>query len=371
MMNNRLIIAAAGSGKTTYLVKQALAVKGAMVLITTFTEANGKEINKKFIELNGVVPSNVNVQTWFSFLLQHGVKPYQSVITDRKINGILLVNQRSGLKYMNKKFPVYYSERETDRYYFDKGYRIYTDKISKFSFRCNEQTNGDVIKRICKIYQYIFIDEIQDLAGYDLELINLLMQFAENVLMVGDPRQVTYHTHDEQMNSAYKWCAIEKYIKDKCKKIPYTIDKTTLNCTFRNNKMICDFANSIYPEFETCESKQEKTSEHDGVFLIKPSDVDTYLKRYSPVQLRDKITVNVNNNYKVKNFGDSKGLTLKRVLIYPTSPMTKWLENHSKELKDQSKSKFYVAVTRAVYSTAIVYNYTDNTNIDGVIKFSF
>lgn len=58
-MVNRLIIAAAGSGKTTYLVKQAMQ-QSDRVLITTYTIANEREIRKKFIELNGCVPHNIS-----------------------------------------------------------------------------------------------------------------------------------------------------------------------------------------------------------------------------------------------------------------------------------------------------------------------
>ena len=53
-MSNKLIIAAAGSGKTTHLVNEALKVKDGKVLITTYTEANEKEIIKKFYKLNGL-----------------------------------------------------------------------------------------------------------------------------------------------------------------------------------------------------------------------------------------------------------------------------------------------------------------------------
>ena len=47
MKNNRLIVAAAGSGKTTFLVEEALKIKDKNVLMTTFTEANEAEIKKK------------------------------------------------------------------------------------------------------------------------------------------------------------------------------------------------------------------------------------------------------------------------------------------------------------------------------------
>lgn len=44
-MVNRLIIAAAGAGKTTYLVNQAIQ-QSVNVLITTYTIANEMEIRK-------------------------------------------------------------------------------------------------------------------------------------------------------------------------------------------------------------------------------------------------------------------------------------------------------------------------------------
>lgn len=83
MKSNKLIIAAAGSGKTTFLVTKALTQKNEKVLITTYTQANELEIRKKFIELNGCIPSNVVVQTWFSTLLQHGVRPFQEGFTKK------------------------------------------------------------------------------------------------------------------------------------------------------------------------------------------------------------------------------------------------------------------------------------------------
>jgi DNA helicase II / ATP-dependent DNA helicase PcrA len=96
--NNKLIIAAAGSGKTTLLVDEALKQKQGRVLITTYTQANEAEIRKKFIEKNRCIPENVVIQTWFSFLLKHGARPFQGTLFEKKINGLILVNSQSGLK---------------------------------------------------------------------------------------------------------------------------------------------------------------------------------------------------------------------------------------------------------------------------------
>lgn len=159
-MSSRLIIAAAGSGKTTYLVNRALEIKDQRVLITTFTEANEREIYKKFIEINGSLPNNVTVQTWFSFLIEQGVKPYQSFIFEGEVTGLQLVNQRSGLRYVSRRGPVYWSEKDVPQYYFNSIMQIYSDKLSKFVFRANEYSKGLVIDRLSRIYPYIFIDEV-------------------------------------------------------------------------------------------------------------------------------------------------------------------------------------------------------------------
>lgn len=132
-MVNRLIIAAAGSGKTTYLVRQAMQQSDS-VLITTYTIANELEIRKKFVELNGCVPHNVTIQTWYSFLLQHGVRPFQGVILDDKINGMILVNEKSGKKYDGKYGPVYYAETDYRKFYFTDGMKMYSDKIVKLIY---------------------------------------------------------------------------------------------------------------------------------------------------------------------------------------------------------------------------------------------
>lgn len=366
-MSNKLIVAAAGSGKTTHLVNEALKIVDEKVLITTFTEANENEIRKKFYELKGYIPNNITIQTWFSFLIQHGVKPYQSVIYDCNVMGLLLVNQKSGLRGKNRyKQPVYFGESDPDKYYFSPSHLIYSDKLAKFVVRANKSTDGLVIKRIGKIYSHIFIDEVQDMAGYDLEIIKLLFGLDTSILLVGDPRQVTYHTHNEPKYSRYADGNIVGFIKKECAGRSVEIDDTTLNKTYRNNKEICYFANSIYPHFKPCECEGQELTNHDGVFFVSSADVDGYLEKYNPVQLRNSRGTSVNQNYPVMTFGESKGLTFDRVLIYPTTPMVQWLFDRKKELKNQSRSKFYVAVTRAKYSVAIVFDNKKKQTAEGI-----
>lgn len=363
-MESKLIIASAGSGKTTYIVREALKIKKERVLITTFTDANENEIRKKFIQLNSFIPPNVTIQTWFSFLLQHGVKPYQSKIYDENVNGLLLVNAQSGTFEKNGNV-IFYPESDAKRYYFSNDMKIYSDKISKFVFRVNELSSGDLFNRLSRIFPYIFIDEVQDMAGYDLDLIKLMMS-SSNVIMVGDPRQVTYITHREQRNKKYLNGNIEGYIQDKCSECNVDIDKDMLNINYRCVESICKLANKLYPSYSECKCQQMSLSDHTGVFWVKKEDVAGYLQKYKPVQLRNAKSVQVDNAFPVRNFGEVKGLSFDRALIYPTKPMLDWLEDPSSGLQDSSRAKFYVALTRARYSVGIVYDAKRKKAIEGI-----
>lgn len=368
-MKNNLLIAAAGAGKTTHFVQESLKLTES-VLITTFTEENKEEIRKKFFELNnGVIPHNVTIRTWFSFLIEHGAKPYQGKLTNKNINGLLLMNKKSGFRYKNGKFPVYYKETEVEKHYFSNDFQIYSDKLSKFVVRCNDKNNGYVIERIARLFKHIFIDEVQDMAGYDLEIIKLLFQSDSIIKIAGDPRQVTYQTHFPDKYKKYSDGKIQEFILNECKSIDVNIDTDTLKDSWRNNQIICDFANKIFPEYPSCDSLHNEITGHDGVFLVKEKDIERYLVEYSPTQLRYSRTKKVHSNYEVKNFGESKGTTRDRVLIYPTQKISNWLLDDKSLDKFDIKCKFYVAVTRARYSVAIVCKNNIKTDILPIYEY--
>lgn len=212
------------------------------------------------------------------------------------------------------------------------------------------------------IYTDIFIDEVQDLAGYDLDFLKLLFKTKINVLLVGDPRQVTYLTHRELKYKKYEDGRIKEFIENECNKVfcKDRIDETSLKYSHRNNMEICKYSSKLYPEYassEPCECKECRnidSDEHQGIFLIKSSDVLKYLEKYKPMQLRYDKDVQVNESYPVKNFGAAKGLTFDRVLIYPTKEFIKWIKNPKHKLSPISRSKFYVAITRAKLSVGIL-----------------
>lgn len=369
-VSSKLIIAAAGSGKTTSIVREALTKpQTEKVLITTYTEANAESIKQKIIEVNRFIPPNIIVKTWFSFLLQHGVKPYQGDgsfptkdMWKTQISGCVMPDGNSSIRRFGQRI-ISLSEARPEFYF--SGSKIYTDKLAKFAIRCN--VNNQVIDRIHAIFKHIFIDEIQDFAGYDLDFLELLIKSPINLVMVGDPRQATYSTSNVRVNSAYSGGKIENFVRAKRLSDHVIINTTSLNINYRCDAAICNFSNLLFPApWPQTRSANKYTGEHVGIFLIKKSEVNTYLSKFVAVQLRWNKTENVNFGAATYNLGDAKGLEFDRVLIYPTGPFKQWLNNHATELKAVARARFYVGLTRAKYSVGIVCD----DNIEGIPHWS-
>lgn len=372
-MTNNLIIAAAWSGKTKTLVDKALAIKDKNILITTYTEANELEIKEKIIKANKwFIPRNITVQTWFTFLLENGVRPYQWTISndlwDRKIWFALA----SGFSHIRewktgKKYIV--GERDFQNYYFQwtKNLKIYSDKISEFTYKNNEKLSGIIITRIEKIYDNIFIDEVQDLAWYDLELLKLLFDSSIDLLLVWDPRQGIYSTHSPRKNKNFKIAQIINFFEDEYIKTKLITDDSSLLVNYRSNSKICNYSNKLFLDHKSTTSGMVESTKSNGLFLVRPSDLDEYLKEFPElVQLRWDSRQKINHQYKYMTYWSSKWLWFKRVLIYPTWPIKNWIKDNSIELPSVSRSKFYVALTRAKYSAAIVYDYKEWEVFEGI-----
>ena len=299
--------------------------------------------------------------------MKHGIKPYQRSTFSKKIKGLLFVNTISA-KFVSE-------EKEFEKYYFDKNINVYSDKLAKLAVRCNENASGRVIDRISRIFPSIFIDEVQDLNGWDLEIIKLLSQSNANIILVGDPRQVTYTTHPDSKYSQYKEGRIEQFITKECKQSDWTIDKTTLNLSHRNNVQICNFSSLLYPslpQIQPCNCVQCRSNqpEHLGIYIVNPAHVDSYISKYKPIVMR--YSKSTGSEW---NFGRAKGLGFDRILIYPTKDFVNFLKtgNLTKTVKGEIKkafdiAKFYVAITRARHSVGIVCEHSENDNFIELVQ---
>lgn len=338
-LKNKLIVAAAGSGKTTHIVKEALNNAPKKTLIITYTNNNREEIEKKIKELHGFIPNHIIVKSWYTFLLSDLIRPYQNYVYEDRIEGVYFPNG-----------PIYRFATKTNikSYFLNKNNEVNKDRLSELAELIAHKCKYKNITRISELYDFIYIDEVQDMAGYDLEIFNFLMHSSIKVLFVGDIRQATYATNNTNKNKKYKGINI----------IHYFIEKTdicdidqSLNISYRCNEFICNFSDSLFDGMVSTFSGNEERTGHDGVFIVHPNDVEEYLQKYNPQCLRYDARTALPNAI---NFGDSKGLTFDRVLIKPTTKMEKYLKTGELDLNETTLAKFYVALTRAKYSVGII-----------------
>lgn len=338
--NNLAVIAAAGSRKTQHIIDCVVADPSKRVLVTTYTNENLHQIVNRLSAGTGVLPGHVTVMGWFTFLLNECARPYQSFVLGETgmMGGLNFVGQRS--RYIPKSRP--------QQYYLDRGRAAYRDGVSAFSFEANRLSNGMVIDRLSRMYDHIYIDEIQDMAGYDLELLDLLMKSPIAVTVVGDPRQATFVTNNAAKNRQFKGSGIVEWL-GKRTKLCHIENRVE---SYRCNQDICNFADDLYPELARTISKNTEITGHDGIFEIKKSKVHEYVEQYAPVVLRwDKRADTCGLD--AMNMGTSKGSTFDRVLIFPTKPMISFY--HTRDFNQAGdRAKLYVAVTRAKYSATFV-----------------
>ncbi|MCS3891106.1 DNA helicase-2/ATP-dependent DNA helicase PcrA [Bradyrhizobium japonicum USDA 38] len=340
---NNAVVSAAGGGKTTKIVAEALGESIKRCALITYTQNNVAEIKGKIYQINRCIPAHVEVWSWYSFLLRELARPYQSSLIGSRIQGIQWTQGRS---------DRYAKQAEIKRFYFgDRGF-IYSDKIAQFVLACNEASGGAVIRRLEERFDTIYVDEFQDLAGYDLDLIELILRSRAQVNLVGDHRQATFRTNNSARNSAYSGIKVIKKVREweKLKLCNVTYQAETHRC----NQGIADIADGFFPWEPKTKSRNGELTGHDGVFAVHSSDVEAYVERFRPQVLRLDVKTDC-HGYESMNFGESKGLTFERVLIFPHKLAQTWLATGDIKYVEKSASKMYVGVSRARHSVAFVY----------------
>lgn len=277
---------------------------------------------------------------WFSFLITHCAKPYQRTLTGEP----LLIK---GLNFKGRRKR--YISNSDIRYFLDGDNCMYRDGVSDFVVKLNEKAQRAVVGRLERVFKHIFVDEVQDFVGYDLDLLDLLLSSRVKLTLVGDPRQQILETNMGSKNKRYRGVGLIDWFNERsdiCRL------ETNNNC-YRCNQAICDFADAIFPDLPSTTSVDVEPTDHDGIFHVKNDEVERYIEKYKPVTvLRHNKNVDT-KGLPAKNIGLAKGHTFDRVLIFPTQPMLKYLTDKD-ETQLKAPERLYVAVTRARFSVAFV-----------------
>ena len=342
-MKNTIKISAAGSGKTYDICHDALNVVDVAdrkALIVTYTNRGKNAVEAEIRKQNkGVLHPQIVIKTWYRFLLSDTIKPYQRYITGGTFNVL------KGIDYSQSYGAVNYQKKGTRARYLTRIGDVLSNQVSELACFLDEKSNGKIIGRLSEIYSDIFFDEVQDLAGYDIELLKLLLDSDISVTCCGDNKQATFSTHNAKKNKNQTGRNIWQFFEGLDN---VEIEKNLASRRFNHD--ICCFANELFPIGDSITTIMDEKTEHDGVFLIREDDVDVYFQWYHPQVLRYDLKTKI-EKYHAVNFGACKGETFDRVLIFPNGPLVNYIMNN-KTLG--SPEKYYVAVTRPRYSIAVV-----------------
>lgn len=324
MNNNHCLIAAAGAGKTTYIINQAIeavnnSLKGKVIIITLTTK-NQNNIQSRINLLPINRAKRIIVSGWYQFLLKYIIRPYKGdVILELYRQNVSMLwsdmNQTIKRGSINVRR---YEAGDIKKKYLHKD-KIYKNYLSEFATECIEKNPQSCMDRLGAIFSHIYIDESQDLSGFDFDVIKALFLSDISVTVVGDPRQHTYVSNNLRKYKQYKG-RIEKFIEEKIntkRKTIVKVDYDTLNASHRCGREICRIASLIHSEFpqtQACSCNkciQRRLKYIDGqsyVYFVTPDNVTEFVDQYNPIALTHNINTHIHPSLDRMNMGGVQGV---------------------------------------------------------------
>ena len=342
-MTSYLTLAVAGSRKTQGIVDYCASLpKDKLALVVTFTQNNQAELRSRLAKYAGDHPG-ITVMGWFTFLLRDFARPFLPCkFTGERIQGFNFDGRPHRMAKGLKRF-------------LDPNGAVYACELGRLARELIEASQGALLRRLECIYDVILIDEVQDLSSHDWEIIDVLLDSSLEVRMVGDIRQSVLATNPRSnKNKKYAYADAVKWFLEREARGLLTIAYNTT--TWRCHPKIAEFSDTIFNSnwsIPPTVSVNNKTTGHDGVFLLRHDQVEEYVARFRPQCLRDSANSGKTLDLTYMNFRLAKGTTWQRVLIVPTKSIMRFVQS-SIYLDPIPAAKFYVAVTRAEQSVAIV-----------------
>ncbi len=408
-LNNTLVIAGAGSGKTytiinkiNYLIENNI-YKEDEILVISFTNESVNDIKRK------INYSNIDVKTFHKLSLDLLKKPNLSItpanylnyiineyinsygkyhyLTNKRIKRILRETNLFNLQKLISTFiNLYKSNYENVSYLFDLYqkshfitkdylkiildiYTIYQNELTSslmvdFNDMIIDATNNIKNNTIKTKYRYIIIDEFQDTSLIRFNLIySILKQNNGKLFAVGDDYQSIYRFNGCNLDV---FLNLKKYLPD--------LNIITLDYNYRNNQSLINTANNFI-------MKNKKQIKKETICLkdiTKPIKVIFYKDSKTIINNiisningsitilgrnnidKENFSITENNNIKFLTIHSSKGLEDDNIIVVnlenKSNSLPSKLKNHylldliiNKDayLFEEERRLFYVALTRS------------------------
>lgn len=328
-MDRKLVLAVAGSGKTRSIIDKLSLEKKSLII--TYTHNNYNNLHERVFEKFGEIPKNISIYTYFTFLYTFCYLPciyYRVGSRSINYNNEHLTFARKGVTTSNL------------QYYQDYNGSLLGNRLALLVSRF---AHAEVLERIERLYDMIIIDEVQDFAAHDFNLINSFSKCGiKEILYVGDYYQHTYDTSRdgntqrslfESGYDAYKNAFNSEFV----------VDDISLSASYRCTKTVCDYVTKNLGINIT--SKNNKDSR---VRIVDSVDEIKCLMKNDNIP---KLFYKSHMDYKCAsiNWGASKGVDKFQdicVVLNPTTwPMVR--SGNFSRINKSTKNKLYVAITRA------------------------
>ena len=323
-MDKRVVFAVAGSGKTSTIINGL--EENTRALIVTYTDKNTTNLKERVLLKFGCIPSGIRIYTYYKFLYSFCFKP--------------ILGHKTPSKGITWDLPPRFAKKNSSQYYFDKNKRLYGNRLAKLIVEAG--AIPELLQRIEKYFDQLYIDEVQDFAGNDFNLLCSLSKANVKQLLVGDFYQ---HTFDTSRDGNINGKLHDNYIsyKSKLAKAGFTLDLNLLSNSYRCSPTVCEFvSDQLGVKIESHRTDETK------IKTIECSE-DANKIFHSP----DIVKLFYQSSSKYSGFTDNWGATkgmdcYYNVCIVLNSKTFKNFKNLLlKELAQKTKNKLYVACTRA------------------------
>mgnify|MGYP001690966686 CR=1 FL=1 len=358
---HKFIHACAGSGKTQYIAETCRDNNSPKELaVITYTVSGQDELRSRLLSTcsSGKRPK---VFGWYEFLINQIVRLYLPLLfPEQRISGFYYPK---GEDVAGRVMRM--CEKTSPERYFTKDLKIHREFLEELSFEIIQASDGKVQNRLNEIFDLILIDEVQDINKFGLEVIDKLLDNGiqrsgfdgYQLLLVGDARQALLSTSRiSNKNKKYSGVKVLDWYQGKVNQGLLKIEHR--DYTYRCVQEIASFSDQIFDSkmgFPPTQSRYIYNDNHKGVFVVCEKDFREYFSRYSPVVLQYSKASYCKPEFNPLNIGVSKGRTYERTAVFLTGSMEDFIAGKG-ILEGKSASSFYVAVTRAKLSTALVVN---------------
>lgn len=304
-----------------------------------------KEIMQRF---NNVIPNNIEVITYSSFLYSWIIRPLEAVLPfeNLKSRGVDILKEPIPRSYPPRK--GYITDDKIGHYLNLANNRYYASRMSKLIIKNKKILNPLIEERLSLLVDTIYIDEFQDFKGEDFDLLMLLMKSKKVYTVgVGDFYQHSVAMTPSKSDKPYKkqkaFLSEEEFYSSLPKSLE--IDRETLKYSRRVPSKICSvIEKKLAIDILSC-SKQKGSFK----YVHDVNELEQLLVDEKCVKLVYRNSKKFPYQPAI-NWSYCKGDTYSKVLVILTESYAKFSDEKYKVPTNTSQAevnKLYVALTRS------------------------